>query len=377
MTEAAAAINGQRLAGRYRLLEMLGAGGQGEVWRARDDTRGIDVALKVLSPELGRNEGAWAALQHEHAIASRLDHSSILKVYPPERADDAVVLPMELAAGGDLRRLRGAGYLEIIPVLLEGAQALEPAPERGVIHRDLKPGNVRFDARGRGKLADFGVAGAAFPSKRDALSQGLSPFSASPEQLRGEPPTPADDIYGLGALAYELLSGYPPYYPHFDSKHAQEEPVPELVPAKEIPRLLRLLVMRMLAKSPRARPRSMRAVIDELDAALNDTLAFDFEGVVDPARKPPLAVAAAPSASPVETVEASAQPATPPVQEQAHPDPTATQWWSGPAALGGAGDAGGRPGWDDLRRDLRRVPAMRRVARLEPMPGLRRWPLVV
>src|SRR2546421_628941 len=207
MTEAAAAINGRRLAGRYRLLEMLGAGGQGEVWRARDDTRGIDVALKVLSPELGRNEGAWAALQHEHAIASRLDHSSILKVYPPERADDAVVLPMELAAGGDLRRLRGAGYLEIIPVLLEVAQAL---------------------------------------------------------------------------------------------KHAQEEPVPELVPAKEIPRLLRLLVMRMLAKSPRARPRSMRAVIDELDAALNDTLAFDFEGVVDPARKPPLAVAAAPSASPVE-----------------------------------------------------------------------------
>ena len=109
-----------------------------------------------LSPELGRNEGAWAALQHEHAIASRLDHSSILKVYPPERADDAVVLPMELAAGGDLRRLRGAGYLEIIPVLLEVAQALEHAHERGVIHRDLKPGNVLFDARGRVKLADFG-----------------------------------------------------------------------------------------------------------------------------------------------------------------------------------------------------------------------------
>ncbi|TLY77498.1 MAG: serine/threonine protein kinase, partial [Gammaproteobacteria bacterium] len=99
MTEAAAAINGQRLAGRYRQLERLGAGGQGEVWRAHDDVRGIDVALKVLSSELARNEGAWAALEHEHAIASQLDHPSILKVFPPERADDAVVLPMELAAG--------------------------------------------------------------------------------------------------------------------------------------------------------------------------------------------------------------------------------------------------------------------------------------
>src|SRR5262249_51939258 len=159
-------------------------------------------------------------------------------------------LPMELAAGGDLRRLRGAGYLEIIPVLIEVAQALEHAHERGVVHRDLKPGNVLFDARGRVKLADFGVSG----TQADPLNRGLSPFTASPEQLRGEPPAPEDDIYGLGALAYELLSGYPPYYPHFDQKRAEEEPVPALVPTRQIPPLLTALVMRMLEKDPHERP---------------------------------------------------------------------------------------------------------------------------
>jgi serine/threonine protein kinase/tetratricopeptide (TPR) repeat protein len=275
MTEAVAATTGRRLDARYTLLEVLGAGGQGEVRRAHDEVRGVDVALKILSPTFAHSETAWSALQHEYDIASRLDHPAILRVFPPERSGEVVVLPMELASGGDLRRLRGAGYLEIIPVLLEVAQALEHAHERGVVHRDLKPGNVLFDARGRVKLADFGVAGTVSAGPQGG-KPGLSPFTASPEQLRGEPATEADDIYGLGALAYELLSGYPPYYPHFDARRAAEEPVPELVPTRQIPPLLGTLVMRMLAKRAVNRPRSMREVIDELDAALNDTLTFEF-----------------------------------------------------------------------------------------------------
>ena len=283
MTATATANPSRRLTARYVLHERLGAGGQGEVWRAHDPASGVDIAVKILRPGPGRSAAAWEALVHEHDSASRLDHPYILKVYTPERVDgNTFLLPMELAVGGDLRRLRGADYLAVVPVLIEVAQALEHAHERGVIHRDLKPGNVLFDARGRVKLADFGVSGHAPDPGTDAMIRGLSPFTASPEQLRGEPPTPADDVYGLGALAYELLSRYPPHYPHFDARRVQQEPAPPLVPTEPIPPQLATLIGRMLAKDPSERPASMREVIDELDAALNDTLTFEFETAEPP-----------------------------------------------------------------------------------------------
>jgi hypothetical protein len=277
LNDAATANNGQPLKTRYVLRERLGVGGQGEVWRAFDPQANADIALKILHPSPGRSAAAWAALVHEHESASRLDHAGILKVYPPERDGKTFLLPMELATGGDLKRLRGAGYLTIVPVLIEAARALQHAHERGVIHRDLKPGNVLFDERGRVKLADFGVSGSSLDPGTDSMVRGLSPFTASPEQLRGEPARPADDIYGLGALAYELLSRYPPHYPHFDAKRVQEEAVPPLVPAQQIPPQLATLVSHMLEKDPKLRPANMRDVIDELDASLNDTLTFDFE----------------------------------------------------------------------------------------------------
>ncbi|HYC08464.1 MAG TPA: serine/threonine-protein kinase [Steroidobacteraceae bacterium] len=277
MSLASTAQPERALNARYVLHERLGVGGQGEVWRAHDPERVEDIAVKILRPAPGRSAAAWDALVHEYDSASRLDHPYILKMYPPERDEETFLLPMELAVGGDLRRLRGGSYLTIVPVLIEVAQALEHAHERGVIHRDLKPGNVLFDARGRVKLADFGVSGRAPDPGTDALIRGLSPFTASPEQLRGEPPAPADDIYGLGALAYELLSRYPPHYPHFDARRVQQEPVPPLVPSEQIPPQLDALIARMLAKDTRERPSSMHEVIEDLEAALNDTLTFDYE----------------------------------------------------------------------------------------------------
>ena len=115
------------LLGRYTLLEKLGDGGHGEVWRAHDATLNIDVALKILSPALARSELAWQALEEEHEIAGRLDHPSILKVYSPQRNAESAALPMELATGGDFRKLRGGSYLQIMPPLLEIAAALEYA----------------------------------------------------------------------------------------------------------------------------------------------------------------------------------------------------------------------------------------------------------
>jgi serine/threonine protein kinase/tetratricopeptide (TPR) repeat protein len=259
---------GAQLCGRFTLVERIGTGGQGEVWRARDETREEDIALKVLHPEVSRSPESWESLRHEYTVAQRLGHPGIVEIAEPVRDDDATVLPMTLATG-DLRRLRGETYTRIVPALLEIARALDYAHSRGVIHRDLKPSNVLIDAEGHINVSDFGMASldGAVPNRGIG-----SPFSASPQQIEGEPPAPADDVYGLGALAYELLSGYPPFYPDFEPRAVIGAPVPELLPIHPAPPRLARLVMRMLAKDPAERPASMADVQEELHAALQDTV---------------------------------------------------------------------------------------------------------
>lgn len=263
---------GTKLCGRFVLIDKLGAGGHGEVWRARDELRDTEVALKVLYPQLMNSEAAWDIFMREFMLTARLNHPGVLRVHEPVRAADAVVLPMVYAAGGDLRQLRGASYTRILPLLIDVAAALEHAHSRRVVHRDLKPSNILLDAAGRPLLADFG-AGA---SEGDVSSGPPgSPFSASPQQIANEPARPSDDIYGLGALAYELLSGYPPFYPVFDARKIASEPVPRLKPVKPIPPRLELLVSWLLAKQGRERPPSMKHVAEEMSAVLQDTLGLD------------------------------------------------------------------------------------------------------
>ena len=263
---------GTKLCGRFVLIEKLGAGGYGEVWRARDEMRDTEVALKILYSQFLNSDAAWEVFQREFTLTARLNHPGVLRVHEPVRGADATVLPMVFAAGGDLRQMRGAPYTKILPLLIDIAAALEHAHSRRIVHRDLKPSNILLDAAGRPLLADFG-AGAS--EGDNSSGPPGSPFSASPQQLAGEPARPTDDIYGLGALAYELLSGYPPFYPAFDAKKIATEPVPRLKPVKPIPPRLELLVSWLLAKQGRERPPSMRHVADEMNAVLQDTLGFD------------------------------------------------------------------------------------------------------
>ncbi len=177
---------GTRIANRFTVCEMLGCGGQGEVWMAFDDREAEAVALKILVRTFAADGDPLTVLRREHALVCELDHPGILKTYPPVCAGDLAVLPMRLATGGDLRQLRGAPYVEIIPPLIELAQALDYAHAHGVVHRDLKAANVLFDSLGRVQLADFGVAArvqAGLPV--DAERTGCSPSTASPQQLFG------------------------------------------------------------------------------------------------------------------------------------------------------------------------------------------------
>jgi len=242
---------GRLLAHRYLLQDRLGDGGHAEVWKARDAHHGRTVALKFLHLRGGGADDALPVLKHEAQMAQHLDHPGVLKLHDPEQDGSFAFLPMEFAPGGDASRLRGAPWQRVLPVLLQTARVLEHAHARGVVHRDLKPRNVLFDTLGNVRVSDFGAA--ALAGSSDAPATG-SPFSASPQQLRDEPATPADDVYGLGALAYELLTRYPPFYPNFDARRVQDEEPAEPVPVHSAPRELLDLIRSMLARDAGMRP---------------------------------------------------------------------------------------------------------------------------
>jgi tetratricopeptide (TPR) repeat protein len=310
---------GTKLCGRFVLIDKLGAGGYGEVWRAHDELRDTDVALKVLYSQFANSEAAWEVFQREFTLTARLNHPGVLRVFEPLRGPDATVLPMVLAVGGDLRQMRGASYTKILPMLIDIAAALEHAHARRIVHRDLKPSNILLDAAGRPLLGDFG-AGA---SEGDNTSGPPgSPFSASPQQLAGEPARPADDIYGLGALAYELLSGYPPFYPAFDARKIATEPVPRIKPVKPIPPRLELLISWLLAKHGRERPPSMRHVADEMNAVLQDTLGLDGSSTeAESQSEAAILAAAADNLTPAVMAAEEESPPVAPVRELEEIDP--------------------------------------------------------
>ena len=280
MTEFA---KGQRLCARFLLIEVLGQSAWGPLWRAIDEQRSLQIALKVLPLPSMDEATVWSLMQHEHAASQRLEHPGILRVEAPVRDEAALVLPMPLAAG-DARALRGKPWTQSIVVLRELAEALVYAHSHGVIHRDLKPGNVLIDFDGRARLADFGVASLDGQWPPQPL---FSKFSASPALQSGAPPSVSDDVYGFGALAYELLSGYPPNFPN-GASGATARPATIPNPAAPIPEALSELVLGALDPDANRRPRDMGEVLRRV-AALE---ASRFEPVTV-ARIVPLDVATA------------------------------------------------------------------------------------
>ncbi|MEJ0099672.1 MAG: protein kinase [Pseudomonadota bacterium] len=276
---------GRLLGDRYQLQDRLGDGGHAEVWKARDTRGGRVVALKFLHLRGGGANDALPVLQHEANMAQRLDHPGVLKLDDPQQDGSFVFLPMELATGGDASWLRGAPWQRVLPVLLQAARVLEHAHGRGVVHRDLKARNVLFNTLGNVLLSDFGTA--ASTGSSDAPASG-SPFSASPQQLRDEPAATADDVYGLGALAHELLTRYPPFYPNFDRRRVQQEDPPRPLPVHPAPEALLDLVQAMLSRDAAARP-DLATIIRAFEGLLvagESTPAVDATLVNEPALVP-------------------------------------------------------------------------------------------
>lgn len=266
MTSGAEWGPGTTVAGRYVLVRRLGTGGSGEVWCADDLQGRRAVALKRLRlPRLPA-----ARLEREAALVGGLDHPRIVKTTGLVRDGASLCLVQDYVAGGDSRRLRGRPWHEWAPVLLAVASALEAAHAAGLVHLDLNPGNVLLDEDGNARLADFGVAAALGETGTAAGS----PYARSPAQWRGAPAEPADDAYGLGALAYEWLTGHPPHYPDITAARVLAGPPPiprspSLLPPAE----LTSLVMRLLTVE-----RTERATLAEVRDCLSRLLA---EGRVD------------------------------------------------------------------------------------------------
>ena len=265
--------------GRFILIKELGRGGMGVVWLAQDTNLGEQVALKFLPPEVAADPVALNDLRRETVRSHRLTHPNIIRIHDFHQQPDGIAfISMEYVDGMTLSgwRLQQANQVftweQLAPLVQQLCVALEYAHGEGVVHRDLKPANVMLDSRGRVKLADFGIAAVVSDSvSRVSVrsSTGGTLAYMSPQQIRGQTPTVADDVYALGASVYELLTGRPPFYRGDITHQALNEPaapladrVLELGVDNPVPDQVGALVMACLAKEPEGRPTSARAVAE-------------------------------------------------------------------------------------------------------------------
>lgn len=260
---------GDLMDGRFRLREQLGAGGMAVVWRAHDEVLDRDVALKVLSPELAQDSVLLARIRDEARAVARLRHPNIVDVYDYGEASGPQGRPlpyvvMEVVEGRSLSLLLTAGALPWRLAVLISAQvaaALAAAHEQGVVHRDVKPGNVVVGGD-RVKLVDFGISALSGADDRAAGLLLGTPAYLAPERLENGVVRPATDVYALGLLLYRALAGRLPWQASTTTEmliaHRYEEPA-ELPPVAGLPGEVGDLCRQCLDKSPDRRPLAAEA----------------------------------------------------------------------------------------------------------------------
>ena len=241
---------GTQLADRYTLERSLGKGGEAETWLARDRMTRASVALKIVPAG-----PAGKRLRDEWETNLRLMHAHIVRVFEFHEDQGAAFYSLQYVAGVGLGALTAKPLTEILPPLGLVADALRYAHAKGIVHRDVKASNVLLDHNGVPYLSDFGVAALV-----GASADGGSPVAASPQALAGKPAQPSDDVYALGVLMYELISGAPPW-------PADAAPAPlQAANGDSVPEVLRDLVVSMLDKDAVARP-GAEEVVETLRAA--------------------------------------------------------------------------------------------------------------
>ncbi|MGD2098383.1 MAG: protein kinase [Desulfobacterales bacterium] len=294
----------QILLARFRLNEMVGQGGMGQVWLIWDHELELQIAAKILNPQLMSDPHLIQLLKNECRNTRRLAHPNIVRVFDFHRSGDLAFISMEYVDGqnlNDYRRQKGSiGIPQTIRLIKPVINALGYAHEMGLVHRDVKAGNILIDQQQAPRLTDFGIAG-VLKSDLHALeiTSGGSLFCMSPQQLDNQPPTPADDVYALGVLLYQMITGYPPFYPDITRDRIRYEPpitvnrrLRQLTVDAVIPDSIETLIGNMLAKAPADRPGSMQeieAFFDRVLPAGNEPTQPPYSPAEEIVRQPPAA----------------------------------------------------------------------------------------
>lgn len=265
---------GDVIGGRYEIQKLLGMGGMGAVYKARDMEVERVAGLKVIRPDLAGNPAILARFKQELVLARQVTHKNIIRIYDLNEADGVKFITMEFIEGEDLRSiLTRQGKMppeEAVGIMLQVCAGLQAAHGEGVIHRDLKPSNIMRDPAGRVVIMDFGLARTV---QGDGMTQtgmmvGTMEYM-SPEQAMGKDLDARSDQFAVGLIFYEMLSGFVPF--HADSaiaslvKRTQEPAVPLVDVDSSIPPVLSNVVSKCLERDPNARFASLQQLIDELE----------------------------------------------------------------------------------------------------------------
>ncbi|MCR2762732.1 Stk1 family PASTA domain-containing Ser/Thr kinase [Microbacterium sp. zg.B48] len=275
------------LSGRYRVDELIGRGGMATVYRGYDLTLGRQVAIKLLNRDLANDNAFRTRFRLEAQAASRMAHPTIVRVFDAgedtEMGPDGTVRPvpyivMELVHGALLKDIISAGPVPVPDAVryVDGIlEALEYSHRAGVVHRDIKPGNVMVTDAGQVKVMDFGIARAVSDSSSTVAETTAILGTAayfSPEQAKGEPVDARADVYSAGVVLYELVTGRPPFRGESPVavayQHVSEAPLPPSEVNESVPRTLDAVILRALAKDPFQRYQDAAAFREALDATV-------------------------------------------------------------------------------------------------------------